>query len=187
MDYKGYKLLDTVVLVCRDVAEREESTSVFTRHKYYQAYLVDPSNKNQLESARHWAKWTEYGPSLKNETTGKWEREYEIDHEPVEFEFENKDFTLELLDCAGGSSQGGKLSFWNCLAHKENNSFKIGINSELLLDLLKNATFVKGVCQEPLIFVTKNGKVGMTTVGSEMHKNCVEDMNLKKRLKIMLL
>ena len=86
MDYKGYKLLDKIVLVCRDTAEHEESHGWHDSTSYYQAYLVDPANNKQLESARHWAKWVEYGPSYKGED-GKWNREYEIEHTPVEFEF----------------------------------------------------------------------------------------------------
>ena len=51
----------------------------------------------------------------------------------------------------------------------------IGINSEMLLDLLKNATFVNGKCQSSLIFITQKGKVGMTIEGSETYKQCVQD------------
>lgn len=183
MDYKGYKLLDKITLVCREEASREGSCGANGGNDYYQAYLVDPSNKNQLASAKQWAKWIEYGPYYQNEE-GKWVREdYEIKHEPVEFQFENSGFTLELLDCASGSSQGGKLSFWNCLVKKDEKTFKIGINSDMLLDLLKNATFDKGVCQSPLVFITQKGKVGMTTEGSETYKQCIADRELKKDLK----
>ena len=185
MDYQGYKLIDKIMLVCRDKAEHEESGIYCRSNQYknvYQAYLVDPSNKKQLESARYWAKWTEYGPSHRNEETGKWEREYEIEHEPVEFEFDNNGFELELKDCAGGSSQGGKLSFWNCIVTKDNNEFVIGINSDMLLDLLKNATFVNGKCQSPLIFITQRGKVGMVVEGSETYKQCIKDRELKSNL-----
>lgn len=177
MDYQGYKLVDKIMLICRD------ALSTFAEsEKIYQAYLVDPSNKKQIESARHWAKWTEYGPSFKNEESGRWEHEYEIKHEPVEFNFDNNGFTLELLDCAGGSSQGGKLSFWNCLVKKDNLTFKIGINSDMLLELLKNATFVNGKCQSSLIFITQKGKVGMTVEGSATWQQCVKDRELKKSL-----
>lgn len=182
MDYQGYKLLDQIMLVCRDEAEHEDSCGV-NRSGCYQAYLVDPANKKQLESARYWAKWTEYGPSFKNEETGKWDREYEIKHEPVEFTFENNGFELELKDCAGGSSQGGKLSFWNCLVTKDNKTFMIGINSDMLLDLLKNASFDKGKCQSPLIFITQKGKVGMTVKDSETYQQCVKDRELMNTLK----
>lgn len=184
MDYQGYKLIDKIILVCRVAAERENSTSYYRPYiNNYQAYLVDPSNKKQLESARHWAKWTEYGPSYKDEKTGKWEREYIIEHDPVEFEFDNNGFGLELLDCAGGSSQGGKLSFWNCLVTRDDNKFVIGINSDMLLDLLKNATFINGKCQSPLIFITQKGKVGMTVEGSETYLQCVKDKELMSSLK----
>lgn len=153
MDYKGYKLLDKVILVCRDLPSHNGG-GLNCGAKEYQAYLVDPSNKSQLKSARDWAKWTEYGPSCKNEN-GRWTHEWEINHKPAEFTFDNDGFTLELLDCAGGSSQGGKLSFWNCLVKKDDKIFKIGINSEMLLNLLKDADFNKGVCQSPLIFITQ--------------------------------
>lgn len=183
MDYKGYKLLDKIILVCREEASREGSCGANSGNNYYQAYLVDPANNKQRESARQWARWIEYAPWVKDEND-KWVREdYEINHEPVEFEFENNGFTLELLDCAGGSSQGGKLSFWNCLVKKDDKTFKIGINSDMLLDLLKNATFDKGVCQSKLIFITQNGKVGMTAEGSETYKQCVADRELKNTLK----
>ena len=182
MDYKGYKLIDTIMLVCRDEAEHADSHGI-NRSGCYQAYLVDPANKKQLESARYWAKWTEYGPSFKNEETGKWEREYEIEHAPVEFTFDNNGFELELKDCAGGSSQGGKLSFWNCLVTKDHKTFMIGINSDMLLDLLKNATFVNGKCQSQLIFITQKGRVGMTVEGSETHKQCLQDRDLLSAFK----
>lgn len=170
-----YKLLDNIMLVCRD-EEHYKSTDAL------QAYLVDPSNKNQLESARRWATWTEYGDYIKTES-GKWKYEWEKHHEPVEHTFGNQHFKLELLDCAGGSSQGGKLSFWNCIVSKEDQKFKIGINSDMLLELLKNATFVKGVCQDDLLFVTDNGKVGMCAEGSEIHRAAIRDMERKAESK----
>jgi hypothetical protein len=170
-----YKLLDNIMLICRD-EEHYKSTDAL------QAYLVDPANKKQLESARSWAAWTEYGPSIKTES-GKWEREWTKEHEPIEYTFGNQHFKLELLDCAGGSSQGGKLSFWNCIVSKEGKKFKIGINSDMLLELLKNATFIKGVCQDDLLFVTDNGRVGMCAEGSQVHRSAIRDMELKAESK----
>ena len=174
MDYQGYKLIDDIILVCKKQRKDEE---------YMQAYLVDPTNKKQLETARHWATYTEYGPWHRDPETGKVVYEYKIEHDPVEFTFANEDFRLELLDCAGGSSQGGKLSFWNCLVKKDDNVFKIGINSEMLLDLLKNAAFNKGACEDPLVFITCKGKVGLTIVGSDLYKQCLKDRELKDTIK----
>ncbi len=170
-----YKLIDNIMLVCRDKDYYEDSDVL-------QAYLVDPSNKKQLESARNWATWTEYGPSVKTES-GRWAREWEKKHEPVEFTFDNKGFRLELLDCADGSSQGGKLSFWNCIVRRDDKQFKIGINSDMLLELLKNATFINGACQNELLFVTDNGRVGMCAEGSQVHKDAIKDMELKALVK----
>lgn len=181
MDYQGYKLIDKIMLVCKERATYESSCCPHA--DYYQAYLADPTNKKQLESAQRWAKWTEYGPNRRDEVTGKWVRDYEITHEPIEFEFDNNGFSLELLDCAGGSSQGGKLSFWNCLVAKDDKTFKIGINSDMLLDLLKNATFISGKCQSPLIFITQKGKVGMTTEGSDTYNQCIRDREFKNEVK----
>jgi hypothetical protein len=170
-----YKLLDNIMLVCRDEEHRKSTDAL-------QAYLVDPSNKSQLKSALGWATYTEYGNHIKTES-GKWEFEWTKTHEPVEYTFGNQHFRLELLDCAGGSSQGGKLSFWNCIVSKDDKRFKIGINSEMLLELLKNATFIKGVCQDDLLFVTFDGKVGMCAEGSEVHKSAIKDMELKAESK----
>jgi hypothetical protein len=53
----------------------------------------------------------------------------------------------------------------------------------MLLALLKDATFINGVCQSPLIFITQKGKVGLTVEGSETYKQCIADRELKKDLK----
>ena len=171
MDYKGYKLLDKILLICR-----------YRKDKSYYAYLCDPSNKSQIRSARSWAKWTEYGPSHKNEETGKWEREYEIEHEPVEFSFDNTGFTFKLLSCASGSSQGGKLSFWNCIVGKDNKEFEIGINSELLLKVLMEGDFKNGVCQQTVVFGSHNGKCGVLVENGDSYNIAVADMQLKSKI-----
>ena len=173
MDYKGYKLIDSIILVIKEARMNEP---------YPQAYLVDPANINQLKTALTWAKYTEYGPT-KKDSDGQWRSEYTIEHEPKELLLDNSGFKLELLDCAGGSSQGGKLSFWNCLVSKKNYKVQIGINSEMLLDLLKSATFINGVCQEELVFITNRGKVGMAVVGSETYQQCLKDNEIKNTLK----
>ena len=170
MDYKGYKLIDKIILVGKTPRKEEV---------HMQAYLVDPSNKKQLESAKYWASWNEYGPYDRDTRKYEWT----IEHSGTEFEFDNNGFTLELLDCAGGSSQGGKLSFWNCLVSKNEQTFMIGINSDMLLDLLKNATFINGKCQSELVFITCKGKVGMTVKGSDTYLQCIKDQETKNNIK----
>ena len=169
MSYKGYKLLDKIMLVCQDKKECED---------YYFAYLVDPSNKKQLESARRWGEVINYGRYDPQTRTHPDKKVIPA----VEFTFENNGFKFSLLDCAGGSSQGGKLSFWNCIVEKDNNKFKIGINSEMLLSLLRDASFVKGVCTEEVCFVTKSGKVGIAIKDSDLYKEAQADMKIKSDL-----
>lgn len=169
MNYKGYKLLNEIMLVCRDKKESED---------FYFAYLVDPVNKKQLETARRWGEVINYGrydPQTRTHPDKKVTP-------AVEFTFENTGFKFSLLDCAGGSSQGGKLSFWNCIVEKDNNKFKIGINSEMLLSLLRDASFVKGVCTEEVCFVTKSGNVGIAIKDSDLYKEAQSDMKLKSDL-----
>lgn len=180
MEYNGYKFLDTIMLICRDTRESAESygctTTVTT--DIYQAYLVDPANKKQLEAARNWAAWMEYGPYNK-ETK---EYEWKIKHEPVEFTFENTRFGFELLDCAGGSSQGGKLSFWNCIVTKDDMRFKIGINSEMLLSVLKEGSFTNGKCNNTVCFASQKGNCGVVIEDGETYKLAKKDMELKSNI-----
>ena len=72
-----------------------------------QAYLVATSDfSKSLETAKNWASKREWD----SETRGyKYIDTYEI------YETDNKDFEIFIYDSAGYSSQGGKLSFWNCL------------------------------------------------------------------------
>lgn len=165
MDYKGYKLIDKIVLVCKEPKDDNE---------ILQAYLADPNNKNQMESAKNWAEWIEYGPYIPN-TGYEWRKT----HNPIEHTFDNNGFEFSLLDCAGGSSQGGKLSFWNCIVKKDDKTFKIGINSDMLLNVLKEGTFDKGVCKEKVCFVGKNGKCGVVIENGPSYNDAMGDMKLK--------
>ena len=111
-EYNGWKLLDNIIVV---IAAAEN-----TKYGCRQGYIVDPKNKKQLESALDWGRRAVYeqdkdGNLLKDDK-GILIWHYE-DAKAVETD--NKDFTLQLLESAGGSSQGGKLSFWNCLITKE--------------------------------------------------------------------
>ena len=173
-EYNGWKLFDKVILVGRELHSKSDK-------KYMQAYLVDPKDKKQLESARYWARWTEYGSSYINDE-GKRVHEYEIEHKPVEITLDNEGFEFELLECAGGSSQGGKLSFWNCLISKGEYTFKVGIAADLLLDLLKENDFVKGKCTDKVLFARQSGKVGVLTKNSNSYNEALKDEELKKMM-----
>lgn len=102
---------------------------------YRQAYIV-ASSKGSYENAVNWAK----GYYNKDNNT------YE------EYTTDNKDFELSILESANGSSQGGKLSFWNCLVKKDGKEFTVGVTSTSLCELLKKTTWINGVCQESISF-----------------------------------
>ena len=169
MDYNGWALFDKVLLVCREHYKGD----------IYQAYLCDPNNKKQIENARRWGSWTEYGEYDKETKTYPNRKE----HPAVEFEFENNGFDFQLYDSAGGSSQGGKLSFWNCLVTKDNKTFMIGINADLLINLLLTSTFVNGKCAETVSFARCKGGVGVLHKGMKEYQMALNDMDKKQQVK----
>jgi hypothetical protein len=120
-----------------------------------QAYLVATGDfSKSLETAKNWARKREWNPEARIYT---YLDTYEI------YETDNKDFEISIYDSAGGSSQGGKLSFWNCLIRKDGKEFLLGIQADSLCELLKVADFRKGVCQESVsIYRNKMVKVART-------------------------
>lgn len=110
------------------------------------AYIVDPNNKKSLKNASEWA-----GNS------------YTI------VETTNDDFTFSLYNSAGSSSQGGRLSFWMCLVKKKDvPDFLVGISTDLLINILKESTFINGQCTEKVLFARNYGQLGV------LHKNMIE-------------
>jgi hypothetical protein len=133
-----------------------------------------------LQNALGWAKWTEY--------TGKYDTttrcyEQQIEHEGVQHRFKNEGFTLELLESADGSSQGGKLSFWNCKISKDGKSFIVGINSDYLLEILRYNDFVKGVCQSTMSFARCKGGVGMLNEAMPSYQQFLQDEEHRAAMK----
>lgn len=81
--------------------------------------------------------------------------------EPKVIEVDNNDFEITLISEPNYSSNGGKLSFVMCLAEKGDFKFYIGINSGLMVELIRNTTFVNGKCTEKLRFIRSNGQLGV--------------------------
>lgn len=175
-DYVGWSLFDKVLIVAKKCMEWRGNKYELT--DTLQGYVVDPSNKSMLDSAIHWG--TESHRLDEKDEQGNYLYEK---IEPAQYLFENKDFTLQLLDSAQGSSQGGKLSFWNCLITKGEYQFKIGIAADLLLQLLKQSTFINGVCQGKVFFARCKGGVGMLHTDMPAYKEAVADMDRKAAVK----
>jgi hypothetical protein len=169
-DYRGWTIPSNVIIVAKEVYNWVNGVCVSTGQ--YQGYVVDANNKDMLASAHNWADWTEHVRPYDPET-----HTYAavIEHVGTEFPFENEGFTLELLESATGSSQGGKLSFWNCKISKDGKEFIIGISSDYLLEILLCNSFINGVCQETLSFARCKGGVGMTTKTMPIYQQFLAD------------
>lgn len=176
-DYKGWTLFDKVIIVSKREQKWDFNEGDYVEGEL-QGYIVDPSNKTMLENAIRWGTVSR----RLEEKDDKGRYIYET-LEPAQYTWENKDFTLELLDAAESSSQGGKLSFWNCLITKGEYKFKVGIAANLLLELLKQSTFVNGVCQSPVFFARCKGGVGMLHKDMDSYKEALADMQKKKDVK----
>lgn len=184
------KLYDKVTLYGkkRDIREYNKDSHTWeTVGEAVDYYVADANDKNQNKTGANWS-------STRHEA-GRDEKGYCI-YEDVPsthvYTTENKDFKLAINMSAGGSSQGGKLSFWMCKFTKtlEDGTViegNIGINQEELKDLLKESTFVNGACQELVAFYRISGNVGICTMTGEKYKQALrdkaEDETLKKAKK----
>ena len=156
MDYKGVKISDEVLIV--------ENAS-------HQGYVVDKGNKKMLETAMSWGK--------------SYDRQTKSYIDPKVHTYINGKFKLALQDAAYGSVCGGKLSFWNCkITAPDGKEFIIGINAELLLDVLLSHTFKKGVLSKDCYLGRVNGnQVGVFTESMEAYKQSKKDDELRKQVK----
>lgn len=179
-EYKGWKVPKKIIIVSKVNKVWDYKLGRYSIDGYHQGYIVDPGNKSQLESALNWAKWTEYRGAYNKET-----RLYEeqIDHVGEVHEFDNDGFTLTLLESADGSSQGGKLSFWNCKVSKDDKDFIVGIASDYLLEILLHNDFIKGVCQSTLSFARCKGGVGMMNKAMPSYQQFLKDEELRNSMK----
>ena len=177
-NYIGWKMFDTVTIVSRPITKWNYEIHENIATGECQGFLVDPKNKKQLESARQWG--TTY-KHIYEEVDGKRVHTDTEIIEPDEFTYDNKGFTLELSEAAEQSSQGGKLSFWNCwITASDGKKFLIGIAANLLLDVLKSCDVKNGIVQEPLMFARCKGGVGMLSESMNSYKDAVNDEYQRK-------
>ena len=176
--YTGWSLFDKVLIVAKRTGYWDYKEDCYKQKDEWQGYIVDPSNKKMKESALQWA--MEY-KSIYDEN-----RKY-IGREEIpgtEFLYDNEGFYLELLETAGGSSQGGKLSFWNCMiTAPDGKKFKVGIAADLLLELLLQTVCDRGRITSPLCFARCKGGVGMLDKDSESYQQALSDMQKKADVK----
>ena len=178
MDYQGWTLFDKVLIVAKKLGHWDSQESKYVEDDDRQGYIVDPANKKMKETAQRWAETCR----AKYDETGQYKG---YDREPgEEFLYDNDGFRLELLETAGGSSQGGKLSFWNCwVTAPDGKRFKVGIAADLLLELLLQTVFDRGACTSPLCFARCKGGVGMLHKDSVSYQQALSDMQKKADVK----
>lgn len=131
----------------------------------HQGYVVFGNNKKQLDSAINWA-GSDYH---------------------VLKDIPNRGFKIKILNSAGNSSQGGKLSFWNCIISnipsKEFSSIIVGINSSILAELINSSIFEYGVCTTPVLFASCEGRTCVIHNNMPSYKRLMEYIQSQKSLK----
>ena len=178
-NYTGWKMFDTVTIVAKQMTRWNYETCETIYTDEYQGFIVDTKNKKQLETAIRWGTSYEYEyfTDEKGQRSVKERREVK----PEQHTYDNKGFTLELSEAAEQSSQGGKLSFWNCwITAPDGKKFLIGIAANLLLDVLKSCDVKNGIVQEPLMFARCKGGVGMLSESMNSYKDAVNDEYQRK-------
>lgn len=168
MTYNSWKLMDKI-----DVAVKTAPDSSY-HGRVFDGYIVENGEKESLEKAKAWAREREYDRE---------KREYTTIYEPKVYTFENKGFTATILNSAGGSSQGGRLSFWSCKIEKDGVEFTIGVNDAVLADLIRNSDISNGVVKQKVMFARKSGQPGLIHEGMESYKDAVADMAHKAAMK----
>lgn len=168
-DYKGWSIYDKITLVIKQ--------EKFRKTNYNQAYVVNTKDKKQLQTAINWGTITKYHKTENDKPNDYYKEEIK----PLIVETDNTGFTICLLNSAEGSSQGGKVSFWNCLIEHEELDIHvvIGINSELLLNVLLQNDFSHGKCLNNFSFARCNGAVGLLSTNMVEYKEALKDMKTK--------
>lgn len=169
MGYNYWKMMDRVgVAVCAQKPENWRGKESFD------GYIFEPSEKASREKAEEWARRYE----------NRWDKDKEtIVIDPNVYEFDNEGFTVTILDSAGGSSQGGRLSFWKCRVEKDGVSFIVGVNDAILADLIRNSDIEQGRVKQKLMFARRGGQPGFIHENMEAYQEAVADMKKKADLK----
>lgn len=131
------------------------------------AYIADSSNPKTLATAEMWANNGMF--CIKDEVKSA-----------EKLEYINDGFKLRILSAAGNSSQSGKLSFWTCeVTAPDNRTFKVGVNSELMCELICSSCFINGKCQEDLKFGTRNNQWGFFSESMPSYQSFIESQSLR--------
>ena len=144
---------------------------VFIVNQQGAAFVADSENAKTIETGRNWA-------------SGYINWQNREKYIPEEITYDNGDFIVKVDSAAGHSWNGGKLSFWSCIIKcPDGREFKVGINSELLCELICYNTFVNGECQEKVLFGTQHGQYGMYTKNMPSYQDYLNSSKLRDDMK----
>lgn len=169
MAYNYWKMMEKVgVAICSKKPE------TWRGKEQFDGFIFEAEDKKSRESAEEWAR--------------RYDNRYDQDKETIVYEpdihiFENGGFTVTILDCAGGSSRGGRLSFWKCKVEKDGVEFIVGVNDSILSDLIRNSDMEKGTVKQKVMFARRGGQPGFIHDGMESYKEAVADMAHKAEMK----
>ena len=149
---------------------------IIVQNKSKQGYVVLPGKENMLESALRWAKEYTYDYST--------EKKEATLYEGTVHKYKNGQFKLKLCESAANSWNGGKLSFWNCIiVAPDNEEFLIGINQELLCNLLQNCTLINGEVQQLVWLGKQRNNTGVYTELMPDFIQATEELKIKAAFK----
>ena len=180
-DYQNVKIANEIIIVEKPEAYRSWVTWRTVKGQgLHQGYIVDAGNKKMLETAMKWAECRKYDESLRpSKAPYNWEKYYASVKiiSGIEHKYQNGQFELTLCDSANNSSQSGKLAFWNCIITcPDGKEFLVGINADILLELLLTNTFIDGKCQSKVwLGRIKGTQVGAFTESMELYKQAQKD------------
>ena len=166
MEYSGWKQIGDISIIYSTNDYME-----YNGKKYPKAYIAETKNKKSIDSGVKWAESYEYSKDYTTKTC----------REPTIVETDNKDFSFQIISAAGSSWQGGKLSFWMCLMEKKGiKPFAVGINADILCDLILETTMYNGATMEKVFFARKNGQLGVLHENMTSYQELLKDEQLKK-------
>lgn len=169
MAYNYWKMMDKVgVAVCSKKPE------IWHGKEQFDGYIFEADDEKARKTAEDWATRYDNRYDYDKET---------IVHAPNVHIFDNSGFTVTILDSAGGSSQGGRLSFWKCKVEKDGVEFIVGVNDAILADLIRNSDMENGKVKQGLMFVRKGGQPGFIHDGMDAYAEAVKDKNHKEAMK----
>ena len=166
MEYSGWKQIGGISIIYSTNDNME-----YNGKKYPKAYIAETKNKKAIESGIKWAESYEWSKDYKTSTR----------REPTVVETDNNGFSFQIISAAGNSWQGGKLSFWMCLMEKRGiKPFAVGINADILCDLILETVMNKGKTDEKVFFARKNGQLGVLHENMPSYQELLKDEQLKK-------